>query len=145
MEAIAKLRHLRSSAQKTRLVIDLIRGKNADDALQILRTTNKAVSKDLELLLRSAIANAGQKNLDVDGLFVARAYVDPAPMGRARPRPGPMGRAYRQNRRRSHVTIALAERPAADRRDKKNDTKKAERAKRTAGSKKAAGTSPAQA
>jgi len=112
MEAVARLRHLKSSAQKVRLVADLIRGRSAADALQILRTTPKAVSKDLEILLRSAIANAEQKNpsVDVDELFVSRIFVDGGPMEK-RIRPAPMGRAYRILKRRSHVTVMVAERP----------------------------------
>ena len=137
MEAIAKLRHLKSSAQNVRLVADLIRGRGVGEALQILRTTPKAVSKDLEILLRSAIANASQKNpsVDVDELFVSRIFVDPGPIEK-RIRPAPMGRAYRIQKRRSHVTVAVAEKPASadSAKESKSSAKAAERAKRTGSS-----------
>jgi large subunit ribosomal protein L22 len=123
--AVARLRQLNSSAQKTRLVADLIRGRHVDDALQILRTTPKAVSKDLEMLVRSAVANATQKNpsVDVDDLKVDKIFVDngngrePRAPGakfqrpRRRIRPAPMGRAMWQKRRFSHVTVELSDSP----------------------------------
>src|SRR6202451_3969865 len=82
IEAIAKARFVRVSPQKARLVIDLIRGHQAENALQTLRFTKKRVAKEIEKVLRSAIANAERKaedsgeSLDVDSLFVAQCYVD---------------------------------------------------------------------
>ena len=108
MIATAKLRYLGVSAQKTRLVVDLIRGKNAGEALSILRHTPKMVSRDLEKLFRSAVANAQQKDakLDVDLLVVKKATVDEGPpVKRARARS--MGRIYRILKKTCHLSIAL--------------------------------------
>src|SRR5215831_10439118 len=108
MIATAKLKYLGVSAQKTRLVASLVRGKPVAEALAALRYSRKMVARDLEKLLRSAVANAQQKdaNLDVDRLVVARAMVDEGPpQKRARPRS--MGRIYRILKKTSHVSIAL--------------------------------------
>lgn len=108
MIATAKLKYLGVSAQKTRLVVDLVRGKNVGDALATLHYSRKMVAKDLEKLLRSALANAQQKDskLDVDRLVIAKATVDDAPpQKRARARS--MGRIYRILKRASHVSIQL--------------------------------------
>jgi large subunit ribosomal protein L22 len=102
------LKYLGVSAQKTRLVVDLVRGKSVGDALASLRYSRKMVAKDLEKLLQSALANAQQKDpkLDVDRLVVAKATVDEGPpQKRARARS--MGRIYRILKRSSHVSIAL--------------------------------------
>jgi large subunit ribosomal protein L22 len=110
MEAIAKGKYLRGSPQKARLVIDLIRGRNVQEALAILRFTNKRATKPIEKVLLSAVANAKEKNAaaDVDQFVVERAVVDSGPTKyRRRVRPAPMGRAYRQQRRYKHVTIAI--------------------------------------
>lgn len=114
VEARATARYLRGSPQKARLVIDLIRGKKAADALATLQHTNKAVSHDVEKVLRSAIANAQQmaleqaKRIDEDDLVVVGAYANPGPTLK-RVRPAPMGRAYRVLHRTTHVTIRVAE------------------------------------
>jgi large subunit ribosomal protein L22 len=99
------------SPQKVRLVVDLIRGQDAGEALSILRFTKKRATREVEKVLRSAIANAEQKseNVDVDRLVVAKAYVDDGPRAK-RIRPAPMGRAYRYQRRMSHVTVVVEER-----------------------------------
>src|SRR5436190_20385092 len=96
MEARAEARYLRTSPQKARLVIDLIRGQRAGDAINILRTTNKRISPTIEKVLRSAIANAENRNndVDVDKLYVVDAYVNEGP-GMKRLRPAPMGSSYR--------------------------------------------------
>jgi large subunit ribosomal protein L22 len=110
MEAIAKGKYLRGSPQKARLVIDLIRGKNVQEALAILRFTNKRATTPIEKVLLSAVANAKEKNAaaDVDKFVVERAVVDSGPTKwRRRVRPAPMGRAYRQQRRYKHVSIAI--------------------------------------
>ena len=93
MEAIAKGRYLKGSPQKARLVIDLIRGKNVQEALAILRFTNKRAAKPIEKVLLSAVANAREKNAtaDVDQFIVERAVVDLGPTKwRRRVRPAPM-------------------------------------------------------
>jgi len=111
MDAIAKGKYLKGSPQKARLVIDLIRGKNVQQALAILRVTKKRTTKTIEKVLLSAVANAREKNAtaDVDQFMVTRAVVDSGPTKhRRRLRPAPMGRAYRQQRRCKHITIAIS-------------------------------------
>ena len=100
MEARAEARYIRVSPQKARLVVDLIRGRNAGEALNILRSTNKRIAPAVEKVLRSAIANAQNRStdVDVDKLVVAEAYVNEGPRTK-RVRPAPMGRAYRYQRR----------------------------------------------
>ena len=116
VEARATARFLRGSPQKAGLVVDLIRGKRAADALAILQHTNKGVSKDVEKVLRSAIANAQQqaletaKRIDEDDLVVVAAYANQGPSFK-RIRPAPMGRAYRVIHRTTHLTIRVAEKP----------------------------------
>jgi large subunit ribosomal protein L22 len=111
--ATARLKYLGVSAQKTRLVVNLVRGKTVGDALATLRYSRKLVAKDLEKLLKSALANAQHKDpkLDVDRLFIAKAMVDDGPpQKRARARS--MGRIYRILKKSSHVSIALDVVPA---------------------------------
>ncbi len=93
------------------MVVDLIRGKNVNDAMSILRFTKKGATREIEKVLRSAISNAEQKseNVDVDELVVAKAYVNEGPRMK-RIRPAPMGRAYRYQRRMSHITVVVEER-----------------------------------
>jgi large subunit ribosomal protein L22 len=107
--ARAKLMYLGVSAQKTRLVVDQVRGKNLSDALALLRYSPKLVAKDLEKVVRSALANAQQKDpkIDVDRLVIARATVDEGPPNK-RMRSRSMGRIYRILKRTCHVTIDLA-------------------------------------
>ena len=110
MEAKAKGRFLRGSPQKARLVIDLIRGKNVQQALAILRFTKKRATQSIEKVLLSAVANAKEKNAaaDIDNFVVEHAVVDMGPTKwRRRVRPAPMGRAYREQRRYKHITIAI--------------------------------------
>jgi large subunit ribosomal protein L22 len=108
--ARAEARYIRISAQKARLVVDLIRGQQAGKAITILRSTNKRIAPMVEKVLRSAIANAENKNndIDVDRLFVSEAYVNEGPRMK-RIRPAPMGRAYRYQRRISHIVVAVSE------------------------------------
>jgi large subunit ribosomal protein L22 len=110
MEARAEARYIRVSPQKARLVVDLIRGRNAGQALTILQTTNKRIAVSVEKVLRSAIANAQNRStdVDVDKLVVSEAYVNEGPRSR-RVRPAPMGRAYRYQRRVSHIAVTVAE------------------------------------
>src|ERR1700752_5323260 len=122
IEGVAKARYIRVSPQKARLVIDLIRGQRAEEALQTLRFTKKRVAKEVEKTLRSAIANAERKaedsgeSLDVDALFVTRCFVNEGPRWK-RLRPAPMGRGFRYQKRTSHIIVEVAEhhRAAAER------------------------------
>ena len=120
IEAVAMARHVRMSPQKVRLVVDLIRGRRADDALQILRFTMKRASRDVEKVLRSAIANAERKaedagaSLDVDHLYVSNCYVNEGSRWK-RLRPAPMGRAFRYQRRTAHIVVGVAEHHVAAR------------------------------
>ena len=116
LETLATTKYLRTSAQKAKLVLDLIRGKKAADALAILRFTKKAVARDIEKALRSAIANAvhvadknQKRRLDEDDLFVTKAYANQGP-SQKRVRPAPMGRAYQTLKRTAHITVHVSER-----------------------------------
>lgn len=111
--AKAEARYVRVSPQKARLVVDMIRGQQAGDAINILSATNKRVAPAIEKVLRSAIANAETKSedVDVDRLFVAEAYVNEGPRLK-RIRPAPMGRAFRYQRRMAHIVVKLGERAA---------------------------------
>jgi large subunit ribosomal protein L22 len=110
MEATATLRYLKASPQKVRLVADLVRGKKVEEALSILRFTRKAVAKDLEKLVRSAVANAENKEAgaDVDDLVVSKIYVNEGPREK-RIQPAPMGRAYQIQKRKAHVTVHVSD------------------------------------
>jgi large subunit ribosomal protein L22 len=110
MEATATLKYLKASPQKVRLVADLVRGKKVEEAIQILRFTKKTSAKDLEKLLRSAIANAENKeaNVDVDDLVVSKIYVNEGPREK-RVQPAPMGRAYRIQKRKAHITVHVSD------------------------------------
>jgi len=113
IEAQATSRFIRTSAQKAGLVLDLIRGKDVNQALATLRFTRKGVALDIEKVLRSAIANAQQKDGfsgDVDRLFVSACYANQGP-SQKRVRPAPMGRAYRVLKRTAHLTVKVSERP----------------------------------
>jgi large subunit ribosomal protein L22 len=109
--AKAEARYLRVSPQKARLVIDMLRGQQAGDAIHILSAVNKRIAPAVEKVLRSAIANAESKSdeVDVDRLFVSEAYVNEGPRQK-RIRPAPMGRAYRYQRRSAHIVVKLGER-----------------------------------
>lgn len=110
MEARAEARYIRISAQKARLVIDLIRGLKANDAKVVLRTTNKKIAPVIEKVLNSAIANAADRDskVDVDNLKVIECYVNEGPRMK-RLRPAPMGRAYRYQRRISHIVVKVSD------------------------------------
>lgn len=109
MEAKATLNYTRISPRKVGIVLDLIRNKPVDLADAILRHTPKAASRDLQKLLKSAIANAEiNHNMDKDSLYVAQCFVTPGPTLK-RVRPGPHGRAFRILKRTSHVTIVVKE------------------------------------
>ena len=113
IEAHATARYVRTSAQKAGLVMDLIRGRDVNRALATLQFTRKGVSHDIAKLLRSAIANAQQKEGfggDVDRLFVLACYANQGPSMK-RIRPAPMGRAFRVVKRTAHLTVRVAEKP----------------------------------
>ena len=115
MEVIARLRYLQGSPQKVRLVADLIRGKGVQEAVNLLEVTNKVAARHVKMCLKSAIANAENRDepMDVDRLFVKEVMVDPGPSAK-RFRPAPMGRGFRVLKRSSHVTIKLDTRKGAE-------------------------------
>ncbi len=113
IQAHATARYVRTSAQKAGLVLDLIRGKDVNQALATLKYTRKGIASDIEKVLRSAIANAQNKDGfsgDVDRLFVSSCYANQGPSAK-RVRPAPMGRAFRVLKRTAHLTVAVSERP----------------------------------
>jgi large subunit ribosomal protein L22 len=112
IQAQATAKYIRTSPQKAKLVLDLIRGRGVNEALATLRFARKAIARDVEKVLRSAIANAQNKDGfsgDVDRLFVSSCYAGAGPSLK-RVRPAPMGRAFRVIKRTSHLTVAVAER-----------------------------------
>jgi large subunit ribosomal protein L22 len=133
MEATASAKYLRGSAQKARLVIDMIRGQDVNKALAILRFSNKRAAYLVEKCMRSAVANANESaekanvSIDPDDLWVKAAFVDRGPTkNRRRVRPAPQGRAYREQRHFCHVTILLTNdarpEPGAKRKGGKDST-----------------------
>jgi large subunit ribosomal protein L22 len=109
MTATAKMNYVRVSAQKARLVVDLIRGLPVERALTTLKTTNKAIAPAVAKVLQSAVANAEEKgDVDVDELVVSEAYVNEGPRLK-RIRPAPMGRAFRYFHRLSHIVITVSD------------------------------------
>src|SRR5437667_7079582 len=152
MEARESAKYLRGSSQKARLVIDMIRGKNVNQALAILRFANKRAAAGIEKCMQSAIANANEAAekaniaVDPDELWLKAAFVDRGPTkNRRRIRPAPQGRAFRQQRHFCHVTILLSSekpgdktlsegklKPALSRRAKRGGAAAAPRAKRVA-------------
>ena len=167
MEARASAKYLRGSPQKARLVIDMIRGKNVNQALAILRYSNKRAALGIEKCVKSAIANANEAAekanvaVDPDELWLKAAFVDRGPTKhRSRLRPAPQGRAFRQRRHFSHVTILLSSdkqgekagtdakssAPAVSRKAKRGGAAAAPRAKRVvAKSKEASGAEDTKA
>jgi len=110
MEAKATHKYISSSPRKMRLVVDLIRGKSVEEAIDILHFHSKHSSKDAEKVLRSAVANVYNKNEDerveISELFVKEAFVNQGPTLK-RMLPAPMGRAYRVRKRSNHLTIVV--------------------------------------
>jgi len=154
MEARASAKFLRGSPQKARLVVNMIRGKNVNQALAILRYSNKRAALGIEKCVKSAIANANEAaekaniSVDPDDLWLKAAYVDQGPTkNRRRMRPAPQGRAYRERRHFCHVTVlvssdkqeikaktdgkAVEAKPALSKRAKRGGAAAAPRAKRT--------------
>ena len=114
VQAHATAKYVRTSAQKAGLVLDLIRGRDVNAALSTLRFARKGVARDIEKVLRSAIANAQQKDGfggDVERLVVTACYANQGP-SQKRIRPAPMGRAFRVVKRTAHLTVQVAERPS---------------------------------
>jgi len=154
MEFTAKLNYVRVSPQKARLVLDLIKGRRVEEALDTLLFTRKGIAPKVYKLLRSALENANyvsaEKNLDVDvdRLYVARAIANDGPRMK-RIRPAPMGRAYRYQRRISHIEIALAEKASKNGQGElvtkvgENAAAPAKKAAKKAPAKKAAAKKPA--
>jgi large subunit ribosomal protein L22 len=155
VQAHATARYIRTSAQKAGLVLDLIRGRDVNAALATLKFARKGVARDIEKVLRSAIANASQKEGfggDVERLFVTACYANQGP-SQKRIRPAPMGRAFRVVKRTAHLTVQVEERatkvaaagPAGDapkraRGAKPRTVKTAESGRAKAGAKKTAGS-----
>src|SRR5579859_980677 len=112
MEFTAQARFMRVSPQKARLVLDLIKGRRVEDAINTLAFTNKRVASTVEKLVRSALENANYLSqekgvdVDVDNLIVRRAVANDGPRLK-RIRPAPMGRAFRYQRRMAHLEIVL--------------------------------------
>ena len=113
IESIARVRHIRITPQKARRVVDLIRGKQAEEAMAILKFAPQSAADPVRKLVASAVANARVKAdatnsyLDEQDLFIAKAFVDEGTtLKRFQPRA--QGRAFRINKRTSHITIVLA-------------------------------------
>jgi large subunit ribosomal protein L22 len=112
-EAKAILRYVRVAPRKARPLIDLIRGQRVPHALTLLKYTPRAAAKVVEKVLRSAVANAEQKELgDTDAMWVSRAYVDCVPTFK-RFHARAMGRAASIHKRTSHITVVVSA-PGAD-------------------------------
>ena len=117
MEFTATYRFARVSPQKARLVLDMIKGRRVEDALNALDYSTKRIAPDVAKVLRSAIANANHLSqekgidVDVDNLYVKNAIANEGPRMK-RIRPAPMGRAFRYQRRLAHLSIILAEKGA---------------------------------
>lgn len=115
IEGRATARYVRTSAQKAKLVMDLIRGRTIDEALAALRFTRKGVAHDIAKVLRSAVANAQQQegaSGETDRLYVLECYANQGPTLK-RIRAAPMGRAFRIAKRTSHLTVAVREKAEA--------------------------------
>ena len=113
IEAQATARGIRTSAQKAGLVCELVRGKGVNQALATLQFTRKTVARELAKVLRSAVANAQQKDGfggDVERLYVLACYANQGPSMK-RVRPAAQGRAFRVTKRTAHLTVRVAERP----------------------------------
>ncbi|MBU0485815.1 MAG: 50S ribosomal protein L22 [Proteobacteria bacterium] len=109
MESKALARHIRISPQKARLVADLVRGKDVESAINMLRFMPKKGARILRKVIESAVANASQnETIDVDTLFIKKVIVDGGPMLK-RIRPRAMGRATKILKRSSHITVVLDE------------------------------------
>ena len=109
MEAHAIARYVRVSPRKARMVVDLIRGKDVDDARDILAFCDRHVAETVLKCMNSAVANAEQAGIPMNNLYVSATYVDEGPTLR-RIRPRAKGSASRINKRTSHITVKVAPR-----------------------------------
>jgi large subunit ribosomal protein L22 len=108
MKATAKVTFVRIAPRKVQIVLDLIRNQPAEKAMAILKYTPKAACEVVSKLLKSAMANAENKDMDMSKLYVASCYVCQGPtLKRIRPRA--QGRAFRINKKTSHITLVLKE------------------------------------
>jgi large subunit ribosomal protein L22 len=145
----AEARFQRVSPQKARLVLDLIKGRGVEEALNTVAFTKKGVAPLVEKVLRSALQNANHLSqeqgldVDVDNLYVKTAVANDGPRMK-RIRPAPMGRAYRYQRRLSHIAISVAERAHAEGLVHKVGEESAEHPARHAAAKKSARKAPAK-
>ncbi len=138
--ATAVARYVHVSASKARRVINLVRGKSVEEALDILRWAPQAASEPVAKVIASAAANAQNNNgLDPRTLVVATVHADEGPTAK-RIKPRAQGRAYRIRKRTSHITVIVESRPPRGSR-----TTESSRSRRAQGSKAAAGTAPAPA
>lgn len=149
MEARASAKYLRGSAQKARLVVDMIRGKNVNEALAVLQYTNKRAADGIEKCVRSAVANATEAAekaniaIDPDDLWVKAAFIDMGPTkNRRRMRPAPQGRAYKERRHFHHVTVLLSSEEQAALAKGKRATSKAGKPQTTKTGKSATAAAP---
>ncbi|OBF32878.1 50S ribosomal protein L22 [Mycobacterium sp. ACS1612] len=134
--AVAKARFVRVSATKARRVIDLVRGKSVEQALDILRWAPQAASEPVAKVIASAAANAqNNEGLDPSTLVVATVYADEGPTAK-RIRPRAQGRAFRIRKRTSHITVIVESRPSRE--DRRGQSASSTRARRAQGSKAAA-------
>ena len=125
MEAKAKLRHLRIAPRKTRLVVDMVRGKTAKEAQVILRFTSKRAALPLLKLLNSAVANAKVLEMNENNLYISEITVDEGPKlkrWRARSR----GRAFGIQKKTSHINLTLSEIKGTTKKKTKKEDKKTE-------------------
>ena len=111
--ALAQLRYLRMTPQKVRRVVDLVRGRRADEIVALLQFAPQAAGEPVRKLIESAVANATNvKQLDPASLWISQAYVDEGPTMK-RFRPGGKGRAFTILKRTSHITVVVQSRPGA--------------------------------
>lgn len=112
MEGKARAKFIRSSPRKLRQVMDLVRNKHVEEAIDMLHFMPKKAARIIEKALRSAIANLmhieGSRKIEVENIVVTKAFVDGGPMAK-RFRPGPMGRASKIRKRFSHLTVIVGE------------------------------------
>jgi large subunit ribosomal protein L22 len=143
-EFTAQARFQRVSPQKARLVLELIKGRGVEEALNTVAFTKKSVAPLVEKVLRSALQNANHLSqeqgldVDIDNLYVKTAVANDGPRMK-RIRPAPMGRAYRYQRRLSHIAISVAERAGAEGLVHRVEDESAEHPKQAAAGKKTAG------
>ena len=122
MEFRAAAKYVKVSPQKARLVLDLIKGRRVEDALNTLAFTKKGIAPNIHKLLRSAVENANYANsekgvdVEIDNLYVLRAVANEGPRMK-RIRPAPMGRAYRYQRRIAHIAVAVGDNKAGDKQE----------------------------